>query len=350
MTDLADTTTLLGLLADATRMRLLVLLGAQELSVAELTRITAVPQSRVSTHLGKLKDAGFLRDRKVGTSTFYRVDEARMPAAARIAWQAVVQELDDAVLADDAERCDEVLQARISASHWPDAVAGQMEHHYSPGRTWEATARAFVGLIDLGDVLDVGSGDGVIAQLLAPRANRYVCLDRSAKVIDAARARLDHLANVEFLCGDMHEVALPERSVDHVLSFSVLTYADDPARCVAEWFRLLRPGGRLVLVTLDEHHHHEIADAYEHLHRGFAPARLQALLEDAGFTVDRCEVAARERKKPYFDVVCAFASRPAGPRTQPSPPTRRQGATGRSQDEVLCAPRRASRPRAPEPT
>lgn len=315
-TGLADTTAMLSLLGDPTRMRLLVLLGAHELSVAELTRITAVPQSRVSTHLGKLKEAGLLRDRKVGTSVFYRMDEARMPAAARAAWQAIASQLDDAALADDADRCDEVLAARSRAANWPDAVAGQMEHHYSPGRTWEATARAFVGLVHLGDVLDVGSGDGVIAQLLAPRASRYVCLDRSARVIDAARARLAHAANVEFVCADMQALPLADGSFDQVLSFSVLTYADDPQGCLAEWFRVLRPGGSLVLVTLDEHRHQDIASAYEHLHCGFSPQRLGVLLARAGYEVERCEVAARERKKPYFDVVCAFARRPAAARVR----------------------------------
>ncbi len=310
MSDLAKTSGLLALFADATRMRLLCLLEAQELSVAELTRITAVPQPRVSTHLGKLKDAGLIRDRRVGTSTFYRMDAARLPEGARAAWRAIAAQLDDALLADDAARCDEVISARESATHWADAVAGRMEHHYSPGRTWEATARAFVGLMQLGDVLDVGSGDGVIANLLAPRAKRYVCLDRSAKVIDAAQARLGPLPNVEFVCGDMHAVPVDDGSFDQVLSFSVLTYADDPARCLDEWFRLLRPGGQLVLVTLDEHRHHELADTYEHLNCGFSPPVLADALVAAGFEVERCDVAARERRKPYFDVVCAFARRP----------------------------------------
>ncbi|MBC8073813.1 MAG: metalloregulator ArsR/SmtB family transcription factor [Deltaproteobacteria bacterium] len=307
---LTTTAALLGLLADPTRMRLLALLGAHELSVAELTRITGVPQSRVSTHLGKLKDAGFVRDRRVGTSIFYRVDEARTPQAARAAWQTIAASLDDAMLIDDRERCAETLRARTDESEWPDAVAGRMEHHYSPGRTWEATARAFVGLVQLGDVLDLGSGDGVIAQLLSPRARTYTCIDRSAKVIEAARARLRSSPNVELLCGDMHALPLPDQSFDQVLSFSVLTYAEDPRAVMSESLRVLRPGGTLILVTLDEHRHGEISSAYQHVNAGFSPGDLHALLEDAGFVVDRCDVTAREKRKPYFDVVCAFAHRP----------------------------------------
>lgn len=341
MSDLAQTSGLLALFADPTRMRLLCLIEAHELSVAELTRITGVPQPRVSTHLGRLKDAGLIRDRRVGSSTFYRMDPSRLPESARSAWRAIAAQLDDAVLADDALRCDEVVAARVTATHWADAVAGQMEHHYSPGRTWEATARAFVGLMHLGDVLDVGSGDGVTAQLLAPRARRYVCLDRSAKVIDAAQARLGRLANVEFVCGDMHAIEVPDASFDQVLSFSVLTYADDPERCIAEWYRVLRPGGSLVLVTLDEHRHQELADAYGHLHPGFEPVRLAKALAGAGFDVDRCDVAARERRKPYFDVVCAFATRPATDVGRRGRPRQRAAAAGR-RDATAASPSRTA--------
>jgi SAM-dependent methyltransferase len=310
MADLASTTALLALLADPTRVRLLALVSEHELSVAELTRITAVPQSRVSTHLGKLKDAELIRDRRNGASTFYRLDEARMPAAARAAWHAVADQIDDGVLEDDRRRCAEVLRARDEGSSWPDAVAGRMEHHYSPGRTWEATARAFVGLVQLGDVLDVGSGDGVIAQLLAPRARRFTCLDRSEKIVDAARDRLAHLPNVELVHGDMQAMPLADASFDQVLLFSVLTYADEPERVLAEAFRVLRPGGTLVLVTLDEHNHAEISTQYEHVNAGFSPSRLRRLLERTGFSIGSCEVTAREKRKPYFDVVCAFAHRP----------------------------------------
>jgi DNA-binding transcriptional ArsR family regulator len=328
---LGDTAALLGLLADPTRMRLLALLDAHELSVAELTRITGVPQPRVSTHLGKLKDAGLIRDRRVGTSTFYRLEASRVPAA----WRTIAAGLDDAMLLDDRERCEEVLRARASESEWPDAVAGRMEHHYSPGRTWEATARAFVGLVQLGDVLDIGSGDGVIAQLLSPRARTYTCIDRSAKVIDAARARLRSSPNVELLCGDMHALPLPDESFDQVLSFSVLTYAEDPRKALRESLRVLRPGGTLILVTLDEHRHPEISSAYQHVNSGFSPNDLHALLEEVGFVVDRCDVGARERRKPYFDVVCAFARRPeraqqrrVPPRSRRPTPARRAMPTG----------------------
>ena len=308
--DLEANTTLLTLFADSTRVRLTALLHAEELTVAELTRVTGLAQSRVSSHLARLRDAGVLVDRKVGTSTFYRAEPELMPIEARRIWDLVRGTVDDGVLATDAQRRIDVVRARTDAAAWPDLVAGRMEHHYSPGRTWEATARGFLGLMRLGDVLDVGSGDGVIAQLLAPRSRSVTCLDRSEKVLAAARERLACVPNIRFALGDMHDVPLPAASFDHVLMFNVLTYASQPEGVVAEAFRLLRVGGELAGVTLDAHEHADVSSAYHHVNAGFAPEQLRTLLESAGFELSACEVSSRERRKPYFQVVTAFARRP----------------------------------------
>jgi SAM-dependent methyltransferase len=317
LANLGSTTALFALLADPTRVRLMALLWTEEHTVAELTRITGLPQSRVSTHLGRLRDAGFLQDRREGASTFYRVHGEHMPEEARETWELVSRRLDDAVLRDDRERSRAIVHARTEAG-WPDVVAGRMEHHYSPGRTWEATARGILGLLELGDVLDVGSGDGVIAGLLAPRCQSITCLDRSERVLDAAQARLSEKGNVRYVHGDMHEMPLPGAAFDQVLLFNVLTYALEPARVLAEAHRVLRPRGSLVLVTLDEHNHDEISAAYQHVNQGFSPASLRRLLEGAGFELDACELSSRERRKPFFGVVSAFARRPAAIRARAS--------------------------------
>jgi ArsR family transcriptional regulator len=311
MADLASTTALLSLLADATRVRLMALLSEQELTVSELTGVTSLAQSRVSTHLGRLREAGLLHDRRVGVSTYYRVNAQGMPESARRLWSLVSEQTDDALLASDRQRCEAVVRARTDATAWPDLVAGQMEHHYSPGRTWEALARGFLGLIELGDVLDVGSGDGVVARLIAARASSVTCLDCSPKVIDAARERLQPLSNVRLVVGDMHAMPLPDAAFDHVLLFNVLTYAEEPEQVLAEAHRVLRPGGTLALVTLDEHGYQDISSAYQHVNSGFSPPRLGALVERAGFELRSCEVSSRERRKPYFQVVTAFGRRPA---------------------------------------
>src|SRR5256885_1019118 len=184
MASVTDRVDLLRLFGDPTRVRLAALLERDELTVAEITRVTDLPQSRVSTHLGKLREAGVLRDRRDGSSTYYSMNDGAMPLEVRRLWEVVATGLDEPLLGADRERCAELVRGR---GDWPDTVAGQMERHYSPGRTWEATSRALLGLVRLGDVLDAGSGDGALAALLAPRARSITCLDRSDKVLAAAR-------------------------------------------------------------------------------------------------------------------------------------------------------------------
>lgn len=311
MPTLAATTDLLHLFGDPTRVRLLALLARHELTVAELTSILEVAQSRVSTHLGRLREAGLLRDRRHGASTVYGLNDGAMPAAARTLWSLLEQQFEDAVLESDARRCEALVRARDQDAAWPDAVAGQMDRHYSPGRTWEATARAFLGLVRLGDVLDGGSGDGAIAQLLAPRARSVTCLDRSPRVLGAARARLAGTPNVRYLLGELEAIPARDAGFDHVLLWNVLASAAHPSRVVTEATRVLRPGGGLTLVTLDEHHHADVTARYGHVHAGFKPAAVKRMITQAGCTVDACGVTSRERRQPHFHVVTAFARKPA---------------------------------------
>jgi SAM-dependent methyltransferase len=310
MPSVSDTVDLLRLFGDATRVRLAALLERDELTVAEITRITDLPQSRVSTHLGKLREAGVLRDRRDGASTFYSMNDGAMPPEVRRLWSLVGATVDEPLLRADRERCQVLVRERDSGGKtWPDAVAGQMERYYSPGRTWEATARAFLGLMRLGEVLDAGSGDGAISALLAPRARHLTCLDRSDKVLAAARARLGHLENVAFAPGDVHALPFPDAHFDQVLLFNVLVYADHPARAVAELARVLRPGGDLVLTTLAPHRHQEITAGYGHIHTGFAPRKVAAWLAAAGLPAAFCEITSREKRPPHFEVITAFATK-----------------------------------------
>jgi ArsR family transcriptional regulator len=281
-----------------------------ELTVAELTAITSLQQPRVSTHLGKLREAGLLRDRRDGASTFYAADDGGMAAPVRAVWGALKGELKDEVLDADRRRCETLLRARERDKTWPDAVAGQMERHYSPGRTWEATARALLGFARFGDVLDGGSGDGAIAALLAPRARSVTCLDRSERLVSAARERLHKTRNVHFVVGDLQDLSLPEASFDQVLLWNVLSYLEQPEAAIVGAARVLRPHGALVVVTLEEHTHPEITAGYHHVNAGFTPRSLRKMARRAGLDVDVCEVQMRERRPPYFQVINLFATRP----------------------------------------
>jgi ArsR family transcriptional regulator len=232
-----------------------------------------------------------------------------MPRDAKLVWSLVRGEIKDAVLEGDKGRCADVIKARERTSAWPDAVAGQMERHYSPGRTWEATARGLVGLMQLGDVLDAGSGDGTIAQLLAPRAKSVTCLDRSEKMVEAAQRRLAKMRNATVRLGDVHELPFEDGAFDHVMLFNILTQATTPARVVSEATRVLRHGGNLSIVTLASHDHADVSANYRDIHPGFSTSQLRRMLQKAGLAVDTCNITCREKRSPHFQVITASAHR-----------------------------------------
>jgi SAM-dependent methyltransferase len=311
MGSLAKTVDILRLFADPNRIRLAALLDDHELSVAEITQVTEMPQSRVSTHLGKLRDAGILTDRHQGASTYYTLNGPAMPDNARRLWNLVAEDRDEPQLQGDRLRREKILRARQKGVNWPENVAGQMDRHYSPGRTWEATMLGFLSYLHLGEVLDAGSGDGTMAFLLAPRCQSVTCLDLSAKVLQAARRRLLGLGNVNFAPGDIHALPFPDGHFDHVLLLHVLTYATDPALALREAARVLRPGGDLIVSTLAHHDREDVTASYGHINPGFRPRELHDwLAQEAGLRVERCEVTSHEKRPPHFAVISAFARKP----------------------------------------
>ena len=307
MSTLSSAVNTLQLFAEPTRVRLMALLEEEELTVAELVTITELAQSSVSTHLGKLRDAGLLRDRRQGASTLYALNDGNMPASAKHVWSLVRGEIKDTVLDGDKERCVDVLKVRSRTHAWPDAVAGQMERHYSPGRTWEAMARGLVGLMQLGDVLDAGSGDGTLAQLLAPRARSVTCLDRNEKIVEAARSRLATVKNAKVCSGDVHELPFEDGAFDHVMLFNILTQVETPGRVVSEAARVSRLGGNIAIVTLAPHDHGDVSANYRDIHSGFSTPQLKRMLHKAGLTIDACDITCREKRPPHFEIITAFA-------------------------------------------
>ena len=305
--DLEGWSSRLRVFADATRVRLMSLLEGEELTVAELSAITQLAQPRVSTHLAKLKEAGLVRDRRAGVSAYYRFDESALDAAQRALWLSISTGSNDPLLRQDAERVPGVLAMRAADQNWADSVAGDMERHYSPGRTWEALARALTGLIEVGDVLDIASGDGVLAELLAPHANSILCLDASERVVTAARKRLKAQRNVEVSLGDMHALNLGDRRFDLVLLMHALTYSDQPAKVIAEAARTLKPGGRLLATTLARHAHRNTVVPFDHRNLGFRDDELREFARKAGLKVLSCERVTRERRPPHFEVLSLLA-------------------------------------------
>jgi SAM-dependent methyltransferase len=299
-----ETFTVLG---DENRMRLCALLRDRELCVTDLVRVTGISQSRVSTHLGRLRDAGFVRDRRQGAQSFYGLAADTLPDAAK----AVIDEASssaDPTLKGDQTRLLELETERRGGL--PESVANEMERYYSPGRTWQSLAVGIAALLRLGDVLDVGSGEGAVAGSIAAYCRSLTCIDLNPRLIDAAKERLARQPHVRAQVADVHDLPFRPSSFDTVLMFHTLTYAERPARALEECARVLRPGGRLVVLCLNQHTQSEITAPYGERHPGFAPRALRTLLSRAGLDVVASDVACREAKKPHLEVVLAIADKP----------------------------------------
>ena len=297
----------LRVLADPTRVRLLALLEREELTVAELSAVTRLAQPRVSTHLAKLKEADLVRDRRAGVSAYYRFNVDHLEPGEQRLWETLRDATDDPLLRQDAERLPAVLATRAADQNWADSVAGDMERHYSPGRSWEALARSALSLLSPGDVLDIASGDGVLAELLAPLSKRYVCVDSSAKVVAAASERLQKLDHVEVMEGDMQALPFDKPQFDLVLLMHALTYADKPGVAIAEGARVLRKGGQLLATCLGRHEHKAAVTPYGHVNLGFTEKELRRHAEKAGLIVLTCESVTREKRPPHFEVLTLLA-------------------------------------------
>jgi ArsR family transcriptional regulator len=322
MATLQNTLDLLHVLGDETRVRLLALLEREELTVAELTNILELSQSRVSTHLAHLKQAGLVTDRRAGVASFYSIRGLTQPASGL--WQLLKNDAKDPILGRDSQRLEQLLRGRRGATKWPDTVAGEMERHYSPGRTWETTARGLTNLLRLGDTLDIGSGDGAISQLVVAQARSLTCLDHSERMVEAARQRLVDHPNARVCLGDMHQLPFDDNSFDDIIVFNALTYSNRPGVVLAEAQRVLRPSGRVAVMCLHAHEHRDIVARYDHVNLGFSLQELRKLHEAAGLSVLSLAVCTRERRKPYFEVLGALSIKPALNAVTPHLPTDRK--------------------------
>ncbi len=304
--DLSSSSAFFRTLSDSTRVRLLALLEREELTVAELAAITRLAQPRVSTHLAKLKELDLVRDRRSGVSAYYRFNTELSPATSAL-WRTLCDNTNDSLLNDDQKRMPGVLAKRAQVENWADTVTGDMERHYSPGRTWEALARGMMHLVELGDVLDVASGDGVLAELLSPHAKSITCLDSSERVLNAADKRLKTLKNVRVQQGDMHAINFRDNSFDMVMLMHALTYSEHPAKAMSEAARVLRKGGRLLACTLLKHAHKKSVEPFDHRNLGFSLEDLRKLAKNAKLEVIDCERTTREKRPPHFEIITLLA-------------------------------------------
>lgn len=256
-----------------------------------------------------------MTDRREGVSVYYRRSTHDRAAEEDVStvdrlWELMTARLDDPQVRADAERLPEVLAERSGGRSWADSVAGDMERHYSPGRTWEATTRALVPLIDPGRVLDVASGDGAIAELLGPHARSMDCIDISRKVVEAGQQRVAALDGVRFHLGDMHALPFDDEGFDTVLLLHALSYSEQPERAVAEACRVLAPGGSVVCATLHRHRHVRQVESFGHVNTGFETDQLSNWFAGHGVDVRQCAITSVESKSPNFEIITLLAEKP----------------------------------------
>ena len=311
-TDLEGAVQTCQLLSDPTRVRLLALLQREPLSVAELTEATRLPQPRVSTHLRKLRQANLVEVHRVAGRSCYRIQSPAPSIAVQSMVDTVLASTRDPLLQEDARRARMAVAVR-NRGQWLDGVAGRMKRHYSPGRTWESLARTIAGTSRLGRVADLGSGDGAVAEILAPFAQSITCVDNNPRIVSAGCERLSHVPHLQFIEADMHDLPFAADSFDLVLIFGALQYTETPDAVIREAARILRPGGRLLVSSLREHVHKAEVRPFGHANHGIEPDNLEQIMRTFGLAVERCAVVAREKRVPHFEVVAASATLPLEP-------------------------------------
>lgn len=300
---------LLGALADPTRLRILAALRENELSVAELQEVLGVGQSRISNHLSLLKSVGLLRDRREGQRAYYR--RAEMGREIWSLAEGAAGEL--GTEARDAEALRRVLgQRQEKSKRYFDAVAGRLGKKYCPGRSWEAVGRLLLTLAPRQVYADLGAGEGLISQLLAARAKKVIAVDHSPRMVEVGRdlAKRSGLKNLEYRLGDMDHPPIRPGSVDVAILSQALHHAVHPPRALEAAWKILRPGGTLLVLDLVEHSFEAAREMYADVWLGFSPAELARLLREAKFEGVSVEVVAKEKEGPGFQTLLAVGSRP----------------------------------------
>ena len=332
----AKAASLFRLLGDDARLRILRLLDAERLNVTELTSILGIAQSGVSRHLGLLKDAGLVEERRDAGFTFFRLAPHLTGASGGPAdvqqphvWPLLQSHFETAAgsaegRADEA-RLEEVRRVRKENfdDHGADGGRGQIV----PGRSWAAWARALGHLLPPLVVADLGCGDGYLTIEAARFAKKVIAVDRSEEVLTRAKqlaARLvrrspgegGRLTNVEWKRGELEKLPLKDASVDVALLSQALHHAAVPARALAEAARIVKPGGRVLILELRAHQEHWVRERLGDTWLGFADDQLRALMEAAGLTGIKVTVGARRARDPFTVLIASGLKRAHGPLTK----------------------------------
>jgi SAM-dependent methyltransferase len=319
-----DSASLFRLLGDEARLRILRLLDAERLNVTELTSILGIAQSGVSRHLGLLKDAGLVEERRDAGFTFFRLAPGLQGGENGFGpvWPLLRAHFDTAAAtregrADEA-RLEEVRRVRKENfdEHGADDERGQI----IPGRSWAAWARALGHLLPPLVIADLGCGDGYLTVEASRFAARVIAVDRSDAALARARAmaRRRRVGNVEWKRGELEKLPLADASVDVALLSQALHHAADPGAALAEAARIVKPGGRVLLLELRRHDEQWVRERLGDTWLGFDDDELKRMMEQANFGSVKITVGARRQRDPFTVLIASGVKPPHGHRTKPT--------------------------------
>jgi len=307
---MASTINFFRLLADPTRLRLLLLLEQEELSVAELQDILGMGQSRISSHLAQLKRAGVVEDRRAGKNVYYGLTNGqkldRQLAKVSELTRALAHEMPETKRDRTALKI--VLRKRQDkAREYFDQLAGRFGRSYCPGRSWQALAHTLIALLPPLTVADLGAGEGTLAQLLAKNARKVIAVDNAPKMVEygAELAKKHGFKNLEYRLGDIEDPPIEKNSIDLAIFSQALHHAIHPERAIAAAHRILKKGGRIVLLDLLSHRFEKARELYADHWLGFSEVQLHQWLERAGFDDIEVTIVAREKESPHFQTIFA---------------------------------------------
>ena len=243
-------------LSDPTRLRIVALLEKDELSVNELQEITRMGQSRISTHLGLLQESGLVQSRRDGKRTFYKLSTAPQGAIRDFIQLAMRGASELPEHSGDQINLKRILgRRREQAQVYFNQVAGRFDRVYGPGRSWQAFGHLLLRILPPLVVADLGSGEGLLSELLARRCKKVIAVDNSEKIVafGATKAKKNHLKNLEFRLGDLENPPIEPESVDLVILSQALHHAVEPGKAIAAAGSILKPGGQVMILDLAKH-------------------------------------------------------------------------------------------------
>jgi len=258
-----------------------------------------------------LKQARFVDVRRAGAKSLYRYTA---PVAEHAVIDEILRHSSEEII--EAQQDDEALRLILrrrkdKLRNYFDELAGRFGRNYVPGRSWEALSEMLLRLLPPLVIADLGAGEGTLALMLAQRAKRVIAVDSSRKMVEygAGAAQHNGVENLEYRLGDLEDLPLQDGEVDLALMHQSLHHAMHPQKAVDEAWRVLQPGGRIVIIDLLKHGLEEAREMYADVWLGFSQVELLELLRAAKFGEPSIAIVHREAQAPHFQTVMAIAEK-----------------------------------------